>query len=136
MPLGSRLGPDGYTPEMTQRTYEAVYEEVAEVLATGQSVIADAVFADRGEREAMARIAAEVGVTFDGLWLDAPAGTMQERVMRRRRNVSDATAAVVRIQLGYDLGAIDWHRVDTSGPREISVGRALDCLGLEDSNAR
>ena len=136
VPLGSRLGPDGYTPEMTQRTYEAVYEEVAEVLATGQSVIADAVFADRGEREAMARIAAEVGVTFDGLWLDAPAGTMQERVMRRRRNVSDATAAVVRIQLGYDLGAIDWHRVDTSGPREISVGRALDCLGLEDSNAR
>jgi len=136
VPLGSRLGPDGYTPEMTRRTYEAVYDEVAEVLATGQSVIADAVFADPGEREAMARLAAKVGVPFDGLWLIAPAETMQERVMRRRRNVSDATAAVVRIQLGYDLGDVDWHRVDTSGPREISVGRALDGLGLQDSATR
>jgi|GEM_PF-4148984 len=56
--------------------------------------------------------------------------------MRRRRNVSDATAAVVRIQLGYDLGDVDWHRVDTSGPREVSVGRALACLGLQDPKRR
>jgi hypothetical protein len=56
---------------------------------------------------------------------------MQERVTERRGNVSDATAEVVRTQLGYDLGQVDWPRLDTSGPETQTVAKGVRILGLE-----
>lgn len=130
VPLGSRLGPDGYTPEMTNRTFEAVYEEARMVLAAGHSVIADAVFAVPGQRAAIARVAEDAGVPFQGFWLEAQTEVMLERVTNRRRNVSDANSAVVRMQLEYELGPIDWRRLDTSGSKELSMAQCLESLNL------
>jgi len=129
--LSTRLGPDGYTPEMDKRTYQAAFEEVRVALAAGHSVIADAVFARPQERQAIARIAEDLGVPFQALWLEAGPKVMQERVTERRGNVSDATAEVVRTQLEYDLGQVDWPRLDTSGPEKQTVTRGVRLLGLE-----
>ena len=113
----TRLGPDGYSVEMTERTYARVLDEARDALQAGQAVIADAVFARPEQRSAIEAIAREAGVPFLGLWLEAPVKAMADRVTRRQRNVSDATVDVVRKQLDYELGDITWSRVDTGGSR-------------------
>jgi len=127
-----KLGPEGYTAEMTQQTYEAVYEEARTVLATGHSVIADCVFSKPEERAAIEAVAAEMEVPFAALWLEADPALMQDRVETRTKNASDADAEVVKMQLRYDLGDITWHRVDSSGTREQTDAQARKILGLDD----
>ena len=40
----------------------------------------------------------------------------------RAYDTSDATAEVVRRQLGYDLGAVTWHRIEASGaPSKVAT---------------
>lgn len=129
--LGTRLGPQDYSSRMSRRTYEAVYDEARRALAAGRSVIADAVFARPEEREAIARTAREAGVPFQGVWLDAAPRVLERRVTGRRNNVSDATAEVVRLQLEYDLGAIDWARLDASGEGDETLQAACALLGLK-----
>ncbi len=128
--LQDRLGADGYSAEMTARTYEAFCTEIRKCLCEGQSVVADAVFAREPERQQIAAIAAELAVPFDGLWLEAPKEVMIKRVTERKNNVSDAGRDVVDLQLGYDLGKIAWRRVDSSGPREQTITRGIKALGL------
>jgi hypothetical protein len=129
--LGERLAAEFYSPEMNERTYARVYEECRQVVATGRPVIADAVFSTPGEREAIERVAVDSGVPFRGLWLEASPAQLEDRVTRRRRNVSDATAEVVRMQLARDPGTIGWDRIDTSGPAEESLARARKLLGQQ-----
>lgn len=119
------LGPRGYTPEMTEKTYQALYDEVRNALKTGHCVVADAVFARPEQRAVIARIAKEAGVPFQGIWMEAPPEVMEHRVIKRQRNVSDADAAVVRKQLHYDLGDISWRRLDSSGPRNQTLEKGL-----------
>ena len=131
--LSTRLEADGYTSEMDRRTYQAAFEEARVALAAGHSVIADAVFARPQERLAIARIAEDCGVPFQGLWLEAGPEVMRERVTKRSGNVSDATAEVVRTQMEYDLGQVDWPRLDTAGPEKLTVAQGVRLLGLEKS---
>jgi len=125
----THLGPAGYTPEMTERTYQALYAEVAAALATGHDVVADAVFARPEQRRAVEAIAREAGVPFQGIWMEAPPEVMEHRVTKRRRNASDADAAVVRKQLHYDLGDIAWRRIDSAGPRGQTLRKGLEAIG-------
>ncbi len=129
--LLDRLGPDGYTPEMTDRTFEALFDEAQEGLRAGRVVIADAVFANPRHRQALVDIAGREDVKFTGLWLEAPPDVMAERIAKRKRNISDADAAVLEIQLGYDLGEMTWPCIDSSGPREDTLKAGLDILGIK-----
>jgi aminoglycoside phosphotransferase family enzyme/predicted kinase len=131
--FNTRLAPALYGEAMTRKTYEAVYAEVRTALAAGYAVIADAVFGKPEERAAIARVATEAGVPFQALWLQAPPPVLEERVTRRRMNASDATAEVVRLQLSYDLGPIDWPRQDTQAAADVVLAEACDRLGLRNS---
>lgn len=124
VPLKARLAADGYTRERTERTYLGLYDECSAALAAGCTVIADAVFADPEERAAVRALAARHEVPFDGLWLEAPTAVLEGRVKGRRGDVSDADLAVVRMQAAYDPGAIDWARIDSSGPAEATLAAA------------
>ena len=126
----SRLGPEGYTAELTERTYRTLVEDAARVLETGHSVIADAVFARSHERHAIADVAIRAGVPFAGLWLAAPPDVMMRRVAKRRRNPSDATPDVVRQQLGYDIDGMDWRTIDSAGSKKQTVSRVRGVLAL------
>src|SRR3546814_13545202 len=106
---------------MDERVYAALRSDTAAALAAGYAVIADAVFARPGERETIRRTAEEVGIPFRGLWLDAPADVLLERVGGRRGDASDTTAEIVHRQLGYVLGPIDWHRLDASRSPDANV---------------
>ena len=113
---------------MTERTYRTLYDEASVALEAGCTVIADAVFASPQERAAIRAVAARLGVPFAGLWLHAPAAVLEARVQGRQGDVSDAGVAVLRMQLGYDLGEIDWARVDSSGPPEATLAAAARSL--------
>lgn len=122
------LGPRGYTPEMTEKTYRTLFDEVRSALSTGHCVVADAVFARPEQRAAIERIADDLDVPFQGIWMEAPPEVMEHRVIKRQRNVSDADATVVRKQLHYDLGHISWQRIDSSGPRNQTLQRGRDVI--------
>jgi len=130
------LGPDGYTADMTARTYAAFADEAGAALAAGQSVVMDAVFAKPAQRGDAQAVAEAAEVPFTGLWVDAPEAVRVSRVETRTRNVSDATAAVARQQSGYELGAIDWDTVDSSGAKEETVAGALAVLGIAASEMK
>ncbi len=126
----TRLDVQGYSPEMTARTYQAVYKEAGRALRQGHSVIADAVFARPEERRIIAGIASDLGVPFDGLWLESPVEVMEARVNKRKNNASDADAAVVHMQQSYDLGDMEWTRIDSSGEKTSTLKKGLKSLGI------
>ena len=120
---------------MTERTYRTLYDEASAALDAGCTVIADAVFASPEERAAIRAVAARHGVPFAGLWLEAPTAVLEARVAGRRGDVSDAGVAVLRMQLGYDLGEIDWARIDSSGAAEATLAAARERLETVEAAA-
>lgn len=124
----TRLGPDAYTPEVTERTYALVLEKAARALAAGHSVIVDAVFARLDERSALEAIACKHNATFTGLWLTAPSQTLAARVAARRGDASDATVAVLDKQLGLGAGPGSWIAVDAGGDASTTLRNAQHLL--------
>jgi aminoglycoside phosphotransferase family enzyme/predicted kinase len=124
----ARLGPEGYTAELTARVYDTMRERARAALAAGHSVVADAVHGRADERAAIAAVARELKAPFDGLWLEAPPGVLEARVAARAVDASDATVEVLRQQLSYEIGAIDWQRIDVSGTPETALARARALL--------
>jgi predicted kinase len=124
VPSLQRLGPDGYTPEVTQAVYRTMADRVSAVLRTGQSVIADAVFSNTSDRLAIEAAAADASVPFFGFWLEAPPDVLVTRVSAREADASDADAIVVRRQLEQDAGHIAWQRVDAG----VQSEQVLSCV--------
>ena len=111
-----RLGPEGYTSEVSQRVYAALTGQAAAIVRSGYSVIADAVFARPADRTAIEGAARDAGVAFVGLWLEAPAPLLAERLRHRAVDASDADAAVLRMQEAQGAGQVTWQRLDASAP--------------------
>ncbi|BAE50332.1 AAA family ATPase [Paramagnetospirillum magneticum] len=128
--IDQKLGPDGYAPEVTEHTYQRLYETCAALLADGHSAVADAVFARPEQRDAIELVAKAAGVRFDGLWLEAPPDLSKRRIAERKANVSDATPQVLEHQLTYDLGAVAWTRIDSSPPKDETLAAGRAALGV------
>ncbi|HEY2874823.1 MAG TPA: AAA family ATPase [Reyranella sp.] len=114
IPLEEHMPRGSYTPEGSAKVYAAMFERAGQALRAGHSAILDAVFAKPEERQMAEALAREVGVPFEGLWLEVPKEVAQARVAGRGADASDATPAVVERQFGYDLGEIRWRRLDAS----------------------
>ena len=121
-----RLPARAYAPEVSDQVYAMSRKRAMMALFGGQAVIVDAVQAKPEEREALAALAAKLGVPFTGLWLEAPAKLMRERVAARRGDVSDATPSVVDEQLGYDIGAQGFTVIDASRPLDEVAAECLE----------
>ena len=111
----TRLPDSAYGPETTSRVYNALCRDAAAALVSGQAVIADATFLSAEERAAIAEAARMVRVPFTGLWLEAPANLLEQRLTDRRGDASDADATVLRRQLRQDFGTVDWHHLEATG---------------------
>jgi aminoglycoside phosphotransferase family enzyme/predicted kinase len=122
------LGAEHYTAEASQRVYDAMIREARGLLGQGASVIVDAVFARPHERAAVGSVARDLEIPFIGLWVDAPPEAMRQRVKARRNDASDATVQIVERQLTYNVGAIDWCRIDGGGSVEATRAAALKLL--------
>ena len=128
--LSERLPASAYAPEISDRVYAMCRKRAAMALEGGQAVIVDAVHAKQEERNALAALAAEQGVPFTGLWLEAPARVMRDRVAARIGDVSDAAPEVVNVQLGYDIGSQSFAVIDASKPVDQVAGACLERIGL------
>ena len=131
--LLDRLGPQGYTEAVSRRVYSALMELADKVIRGGYAAIADAVFADAADRNAVQHVAREAGVPFIGLWLEAPADVLMSRVEGRAPDASDAGVDVVRRQLAYQVDPAGWTRLDASGTRQ-QVCDAAACTIASSEN--
>jgi aminoglycoside phosphotransferase family enzyme/predicted kinase len=131
----TRLGPSGYSDEITRRVYRTLAEHARLALTAGHSVIIDAVFARPSDRLAVEAIARGVGVPFSAIWLDAPADVLEARVASRHRDASDADIAIVRRQLAMNTGAIEWTRVDASRIPESVVAAIQESRRVVDRDS-
>src|SRR6516164_8676469 len=124
-----KLPDNAYSPAVTAQVYATITDKARRALAAGHSAVVDAVFARPQERAAAAASAEILGVPFLGLFLAADLDTRVARVSGRGRDASDADAAVARRQESYDLGALDWVRIDASGSPEETFARARTAMG-------
>lgn len=111
----TKLGPAGYTPEMSARVYEALIADAVAVVNGGHTAIVDAVFARADDRLVIDREARAAGAAFAAVWLDVPEDVMIERVERRGPDVSDADGDVVRMQCAQWADDVRWVHVDAVG---------------------
>ena len=129
LPPEARLPASHYTAPMDQATWEALFESADDHLACGTSVILDAVFMRRSERDVAEMLASQRRVPFVGLWLEAPERDRIGRVMARSGDASDAVVDVVREQSRRSVGELyGWHRMKANRPMEMLVAAARGAL--------
>jgi uncharacterized protein len=124
------LPPGAYSHAMARQVYARLQREAARILAAGFSVILDATFLDPRERESAEHIAANAGVPFTGIWLEARREVMATRLSERKRDASDATVAVLEKQIETEPGPIAWQRIASGGSLARVTAAARRAAGL------
>lgn len=126
------LPADAYTPQARQHVYLSLYEKAASGLRAQHSVVLDAVFETEAQRYAIEDLADSLNVPMHGLWLHADADTLIARVEGRHDDASDATADVVRHQLGRNIGqlSVRWRSLHTGGTANDNLRAAISAIGL------
>jgi aminoglycoside phosphotransferase family enzyme/predicted kinase len=116
-----RLPPGAYQGELYGRTYDVLLDNARTLLRAGRGVIVDATFMDAPLRAKAEALAAECGVPFEGVWLEAPAQVLRARVAGRTGDASDATVATLEAQLARATDPVGWTRLDTSGEKDVAA---------------
>ncbi|HJT13866.1 MAG TPA: hypothetical protein VJ790_14685, partial [Dongiaceae bacterium] len=58
------------------------------------------------------------------------------RLAQRGKDASDATPETLQRQLAYDLGIIDWTRIDANQPKDAVIEAARKAIGAPASRDR
>lgn len=117
---GSGLNSGLYSPQAHQETYASLRERAADLLALGWSVVVDAAFLRRHERQAFAALAAEHGAAFHLLACEAPPAVLRQRICARQAaggDASEATLAVLEQQLGWVEPLAEDERIQVVAPK-------------------
>jgi uncharacterized protein len=122
-----RLPESAYAVDATARVYATLADKARRVIAAGHSAIVDAVFAQADERISIGKAAG--GAAFHGLFLTAPLEIRLARVGSRTGDASDADTNIARQQEQFDLGRINWTKVDASGTPDETLTRAGAMIG-------
>jgi aminoglycoside phosphotransferase family enzyme/predicted kinase len=125
-----------YSAAMTQQTYEALADLARQALKRGDSVILDASFTRRAERQCMASIAQEMKAQCCVLECWAPEAALRARLRERARSsasISDAREDILRpFWRDYEPIQADertcWVRLDTTESIEACVLQALTAI--------
>lgn len=124
-----RLPAETYTQEASARVYQVLLDKARLALRARHAVVVDAVSGAPDEQAALEAAARAAGVTFHGLWLDAPVELLVQRVEHRTNDASDATADVVRAQASRISPPNGWHVIDASGTPAQTLQRAETAIG-------
>ena len=99
---GSGINTGLYTPEAHRRTYDYLHDWAARWLRAGWSVVVDASFLQRAERDRFHRLAHDCGAVFGILAPQATPAQLRHRIEARSalgQDASEATLAVLAQQL-------------------------------------
>ena len=86
-----------YTQEADRRTYEQLAQHAERLLETGWSVIVDATFLARWQRDMFREIARRMTISFRILDIHAPLSTLRARITQRTTQGQDASEADLRV---------------------------------------
>ncbi len=141
--LAGRRDPDAayeaglYAPSFTRRVYQELLRRALRCARDWRtSVVVDATFAHRWQRDALRRAARESNIEYCFLYCAAPATVAIGRVAARRArgtDISDARPEIVTRQyalfaLASDLTRSDVWRLDAAAPLEQLRGQAVEAL--------
>ncbi len=121
-----RLPESAYSADASAEVYRLMVEEAGAALQAGVSVVLDAVFLRPQERQQAQALALRLQTPFHGLWMEAPADVLRERLKARLGDASDANEAVLDRQLQVGPGEIGWRRIDAT----LEPSRRLAATGL------
>jgi len=113
-----------YSAEFTQRTYDKLAELAGQVIDAGYPVVVDAACLKPEQRAQFQQLAAAKKVPYIILEFIASPGTLRQRIVERKDDVSDANLKILEHQLA------DWHplceserpytiTIDTEAPFEV-----------------
>jgi len=126
-----------YTDTWNQATYERLAILAAEKLAAGCSVVVDATFRRRADRERFIRLAAEAGVPLSIFELSCPAAVVHQRLSSREQSgdaVSDGTWQIYQQQAAAFERPVEAEghllAIDAGQPVTAMVEQALAGLAL------
>lgn len=128
-----RLSSDAYTQEASDNVYAEMARLAGIALDAGQTVICDAVFAKPTERAQIEQVATSRSLPFEGIWLTAPAKLLESRVEKRSEagsDASDADARIVRQQLSYNVGDLNWTVVEAAEEPEMVLSGFRAALNM------
>jgi hypothetical protein len=120
-----RLGPEGYSPEISNLVYATAADCARVTVRQGHSAIVDAVFARPDDRRVIERVATDMSLPFIGMWLEAPESMLITRTEQRRNDASDADADVIRTQHRRGTGVMTWHRIGAATSSESVLDYAV-----------
>jgi len=89
-----------YTPRETDGTYERLKHLARSIVEAGWTVVVDATFLRRGQRQTFRDLATALRVPFAILSFNAPAATLRKRIAERHAHGADASDA--------DLGVLSY----------------------------
>lgn len=101
---GSTLGDGIYGAGMTERTYRHLADTAEALLNAGHSVIVDATFLKREQRDEQRRVAERCGADFRILDCQAPVEVLRERIRARAavgNDPSEADLSVLEYQIAH-----------------------------------
>jgi aminoglycoside phosphotransferase family enzyme/predicted kinase len=124
-PAAADYGEGLYTPEWTARTYAALLDRAAALLSCGESVVLDATWSDAAQREAALRTAERTSADLVALHCHVPDEVSAARLGTRAPGASDADLGIATAMAAREQPWPEAVAVDTSGPLESAVARAL-----------
>lgn len=133
---GSDLNSGLYSPQAHHDTYASLRERAADLLALGWSVVVDAAFLRRHERQAFAALAAEHGAAFHLLACEAPPEVLRQRIRARQAaggDASEATLAVLEQQLGWVEPLTEEERAQVVAPQAPPQISSIPAVALSQA---
>lgn len=112
VPAETRLPDKAYRPGVSKRVYREMAWRAGLILAEGGSIVADAVFDRRSDRDRIEKAAQDRGVAVAGFWLDADPLVLWQRVSERKGGPSDATIDILSRQLQRNATQSSWRKIN------------------------
>ncbi|MEU6747799.1 AAA family ATPase [Spirillospora sp. NPDC046719] len=124
-PAATPYGTGIYTPEWSRRTYRELAERAARLLRLGETVILDASWTDKAERDLIAAVARREHADLVALRCDAPEALAAERIRQRTHGISDADGDVALAMTAHASPWPEATTIDTSGTVPAALEQAL-----------
>lgn len=133
------IGEGVYSNDASRQTYEKLAELAEAVLESGYSVIIDAAFLERQQRDPFKQLADRLGVPIRILFFRADADVLRQRIRERQRegsDISEADLSVLEHQLAVYAGLDEDEQSFTATIDTESVSESEQILALVNQSLK
>ena len=133
-----KLNADLYSPEMTDATYNALYDNAASALADGKSVVLDAAFLKKSERDTAISVAEKNGAVYYILQYPTTEEETVKNLQKRaqEKDASDGTYEIYLMQIASLDPLTDTEKehsivIDQKGSLDIKINKVMEVIDHE-----